>query len=431
VREKFTAFTGLQAVVSVCVMLGAVLFCIYPAAVTALSLAKGTDWLVPTWFNSLSGRFESWAGGHLAAQAAHGVNAEDVAATEWPMFGSVFFLLAAEELQARGAVDARTGDVRRAVERAAAVVVSPDTAAWVKKKWGDSYLERENTFYRMLLIMGTSSFERITGDVRHHAMMTAQRKALAAELERAPHTLLDDYPGECWPNDVLWAVAAIQRAAALDGESHDALARKLIAALDGPLNVGGLPAFTADKTTGHPVAAPRGCGNSGLLCFAAELDVATAARWFDAYDEAFWSEGTWAVGFREHAKSSRANFQDVDSGPVVFGIGSVASAFGIGAARTAGRMDRAEPLALEAVACSWPTPFGFLVPRAMGELAMGGGCLGETALLFAMTRPNRTAAEVPFRGSVPFAVWGIFLVYLVSGAWLLRREVSWWRRKLH
>jgi hypothetical protein len=336
------------------------------------------------------------------------------------MFGAVFFLAAADELQRQGAVDAREGQLRRAVDQAAGVVVSPDTATWVKAKWGDAYLERENVFYRMLLILGTASYERITGDTRHHALMSAQRKGLAAELERAPFHLLDDYPGECWPNDVLWAVVAIQRAAELDGTNHDALARGLVAVLDGPASAGGLPAFMADKRTARAEATPRGCGNSGILSMAAELDPAAAARWYGVYESGFWQENIWLAGFREHPKGAAATFSDVDSGPVAFGFGSVASAFGIGASRAAGRFDHTAKLTMEAVACSWPTPFGFLLPSLMGSVAMGGGCLGDAALLFSMTRPARAVETVPFKGPPPLIVWLMLAAYAGVGAVLLK-----------
>jgi hypothetical protein len=397
--------------------------CLYPAATVGFLLLadtklpeEGQSRLVPVWFNGLAGRYADWATGYLNSRRALTVSKWDVAGTEWPMFGSVLFLVTAGELQKQGLVDARQGKVRRAVEKAREIVVSPNTAAWVKARWGDDYLKRENVFYRMLLIMGAAAYEEITGDIRHKTVMAWQWRSLAEELERAPFHVLDDYPGDCWPSDVLWAVAAIRRAAALEGLPHDTLARSLLGAFDGPLSVSGLPVFRTDKTTGAPLEPPRGCGNSGILCFAAELDPAVAARWFKEHESQFWKENLWLAGFTEFPKGTVPAFSDVDSGPVFCEFGSVASAFGIGAAKSVGRMDRAVPLTLEAVACSWPTPFGFLVPMAMGERAADGACLAETALLFSMTRPNRLEQTVIFRGHAPLLVWVLFFVYIGTGA---------------
>lgn len=419
-----------QVAFSCVVVVLSFLLLIYPGVVVLAVVsdtklrAEGQSRFVPYWFRCLSGRYERWATAYLRGGIAGKADMEDVAATEWPMFGSVFFLVTADDLQRQGLIEARRGRMRAAVDRARDVIVSPETATWVKRKCGDGYLVREDVFYRMLLILGLSSYERITGDATHRALMSAQRCGLSAELEQARFHVLDDYPGECWPNDVLWSVAAMQRAAALEGGSHAALARSLVQALDGPLSVQGLPAFRVDKETGRVWEQPRGCGNSGILSMAAELDPQAAARWFRLHEARFWKQNAWLAGFTELPRGSSARFSDVDSGPVLFEFGSVASAFGIGAANACGRPDRAAVLTMEAVACSWPTPFGFLVPSAMGYVAVGGGCLAESALLFSMTRPNRTGAATPFAGPVPLVVWGLSLAYLGLGAWFIGSE---WR----
>lgn len=346
------------------------------------------------------------------------------------MFGTVYFLVAADELQKQGKIDARRGRVRVAVGKAAEIIVSPDTASWVKEKWGNAYLTRENVFYRMLLILGLSSYERITGDTRHRALMSEQRKGLAEELERARYHVLDDYPCECWPNDVLWSVAAIQRAAALESTNHNALARALMTSLDGPLKVAGLPAFKVDKDTGRVYEAPRGCGNSGILSFAAELDAEVAVRWYREHEAKFWKQNTWLAGFTEMPLGSKGTYSDVDSGPVAWEFGSMATVFGIGASKAVGRMDRAAPLTMEAVACSWPTPFGFVIPAVMGKAAAGSGCLGETALAFVMTRPVCVKEVVPFTGCAPWIVWVMFISYAGTGMFFIGVELRAWRRFL-
>ncbi len=385
--------------------------------------------LVPTWFESAAGRFLSWATTYLDTDYAKSLYHDDIPATEWPMFGATFFLVTAEDLQGQGKIDATKGTIREAVEKAAEIVASPVTATWVKTKWGNSYLEKENVFYRMLLILGLSSYERITGNTQYHATMSQQRATLADELGKAKVHLRDDYPGECYPADMLWAVAAIQRAARLDGDRHDELAKNLMETFDGPLKASeGLPAFQAESRSGQIMQGARGCGNSGILLFASELDPVIAGRWYEAYEKNFWKDTGWIIGFTEMPLQSKDDFMDVDSGPVVFGIGSVSSAFGIGAAKAAGRIDHAAPLTAEVVASSWPTPFGFLVPGLMGRLAVKSWSLGEVALLFAMTRPTLAAETVPFEGHTPLIVWVFFAVYSGAGAFFIWFEIRSVRR---
>ncbi len=417
------------AVSAVVIVLSLMLF-VYPAITIAIVAfdshlrQTGQSRLVPHWFRSATPRFVSWANMYLATNYGGSIRQDDIPATEWPMFGAMFYLLTAEELQRRGKIDPTRGNLREAVEKAAEIVASPATATWVKTKWGENYLEQENVFYRMLLILGLSSYEKITGSARHHATMSRQRATLAAELAAAKFHLRDDYPGECYPADMLWAAAAIGRAARLENTQNNALAKSLIASFDGPLKAPeGLPAFQADSRSGRILQGRRGCGNSGIIVFAAELDPAVAGRWYAEYEKNFWKDTGWVVGFTEMPRRSRDQFADVDSGPVLCEIGSVASAFGIGAAKTAGRIDHAAPLTMETVACSWPTPFGPLIPGLMGRLAVKSWSLGEVALLFSMTRPTLAATTVPFTGHAPWIVWICLAVYSGAGVFFIGFEI--------
>jgi len=428
---------GFHLTVSGAVIVLSLTLFIYPA-VTILLVATdsqlkqtGESRLTPAWFKSAAPRYLSWANTYLDTNYAQSLYHDDIPATEWPMFGSVFFLVTAEELQQQGKIDATQGTLREAVEKAAQIVASPVTGTWVKTKWGDGYLERENVFYRVLLILGLSSYEKITGETQYHAMMSRQRITLAEELAKAKLHLRDDYPNECYPADMLWAVAAIQRAARLENTRHDELAKSLIAAFDGPLKAPeGLPAFQADSKSGAILQNARGCGNSGILLFTAELDPTVAGRWYSAYEEGFWRDNGWIVGFTEKPRDSQDGFMDVDSGPVVSGFGSVASAFGIGAAKTVGRIDHAAPLTMEAVACSWPTPFGPLIPGLMGQLAVKSRSLGEVALLFSMTRPTLAAETVPFEGHTPYIVWILLILYTGAGLFFIWFEIRSIRRRI-
>jgi len=428
---------GFHLTLSIAVIALSLMLFIYPAITILLVVTDsqlkqtGESRLTPSWFESAAPRYLSWANTYLETNYAQSLYHDDIPATEWPMFGSVFFLVTADDLQRQGKIDATQGTIREAVEKAAEIVASPVTGTWVKTKWGDGYLERENVFYRVLLILGLSSYERITGETQYHAMMSHQRVTLAAELAKAKLHLRDDYPNECYPADMLWAVAAIQRAARLENARHDELAKSLIAAFDGPLMAPeGLPAFQADSRSGAILQGARGCGNSGILLFAAELDPAVAGRWYRNYEDGFWKDNGWIVDFTEKLRDSQDDFMDVDSGPVVSGFGSVASAFGIGAAKTVGRIDHAAPLTMEAVACSWPTPFGPLIPGLMGQLAAKSRSLGEVALLFSMTRPRLAAETVPFKGHTPYIVWLLLSAYTVAGLFFIWFEIRSIRRRI-
>lgn len=429
----------IRAFVSLVVLFVAVAFFLYPAFLT-LRVASdsrlrrtGRVSFMHPWFRSLTHRYDDWAEGYLQSHRARRIDTANVSATEWPMFGSVFFLLTCQELAERKGEGQATvpadGPVRRAVEKAARIVASPVTATWVREKWGENYLHEENVFYRMLLIMGLSAYEDLTGDRRYHARIRSQEKELSEELMAARLHILDDYPGECYPNDVLWAVAAIRRAGSLTGRSHSRLVRATMEVFNGPLRTPiGLPAYQVDRPSGRILQKPRGCGNSGILIFAPELDPAISSEWYRAYVDAFWVNNRWVAGFRETPRGSGRSVTDVDSGPVIGGLGSVASAFGIGAARAHGRYDHAAPLTMEAFACSWPTPFGLLIPGVMGKMGADSWCLGEVALLFCMSRPTAVEKTVAYRGPVPLVVWLLAAGYSAIAIALIGLEIRGWLR---
>ena len=201
---------GFHFAVSGVVIVVALLLFIYPAiflctlAFDSQLRQTGESRLATAWFQSATPRFTSWATMYLDTNYAASISSQNIPATEWPMFGAAFYLLTAEDLQKRGKIDATQGNIHEAVEKAVRIIASPATATWVKTKWGDGYLEKENVFYRMLFILGLASYENLTGNTEYRAMMSQQRTALADELGKAKLHLRDDYPGECYPADMLW-----------------------------------------------------------------------------------------------------------------------------------------------------------------------------------------------------------------------------------
>ncbi len=164
----------------------------------------------------LAPKYERWARERVASGRAAALSTEDVSGTEWPVFGSVFFLWATEELQAAWDDDpslagqAPKVTARGAIDAARDLVLDPSHGGWVRRHWGATYLRRENVFYRALLIAAITSHNRLTGSSGHLERLRTQVEGLTAELDASPHGLLDDYPGECYPGDILATIAIIR-----------------------------------------------------------------------------------------------------------------------------------------------------------------------------------------------------------------------------
>ena len=112
-------------------------------------------------------------------------------------------------------------------------MIDPRHASWVKDHWGEQYLHRENVFYRMLVISALTAHARLRCSRVHVDLLRDQVKSLAEELDASPHGLLDDYPGQCYPADVLAAVAAIRRADSVLGTDHADFVRRSIRGFQG------------------------------------------------------------------------------------------------------------------------------------------------------------------------------------------------------
>ena len=106
----------------------------------------------------------------MAEGRAAGLSTGDISGTEWPLFGSVFYLWALEDLQSAWDRGDHTGGAepkvfaKDAIVAASELVVDPKHAAWVKKHWGPEYLHRENVFYRLLVIAALTSRQKLLHD---------------------------------------------------------------------------------------------------------------------------------------------------------------------------------------------------------------------------------------------------------------------------
>jgi len=86
------------------------------------------------------------------------------------------------------------------------VFLSPEYGE-LKLYWGENYLEAENCFYRMLLIGGLSAHHELTGSQEHLPFLKKITDDLMGDLGASKYALIEDYPGQCFPADVIGAIA--------------------------------------------------------------------------------------------------------------------------------------------------------------------------------------------------------------------------------
>jgi hypothetical protein len=371
----------------------------------------------------LSPKYEKWARHRIASGRARELDIEDIAGTEWPVFGSAFYLWATESIQQAWEKDksilptAPGVYAAGAIEAATGLVTDPNHASWVKEHWGQNYLHQENVFYRMLIISAATSYHTLLGGEKYLSLLRDQVETLSEELDESPLGLLDDYPKQCYPTDVVAAIAAINRAGAVLGMDYSAFVKRSIRGFQGQLvDSTGLPPYNADSTA-CCIGIARGCSSQWGLVWAPQLWPETAKTWYQSFEEHFWQKRWTAVGFREFARGTTDSdwYIDVDSGPVIAGFGAAASAFGLGAARANGRFDHAYPLSAELIAMVWPLADGTLfIPRILSN-ATDAPYLGEAAILFTLTRMPAEGTEIKPASNLPGCVYWVLIAFLAAG----------------
>jgi hypothetical protein len=378
---------------------------------------------------ALSPQLTAWARERVATGRAEHTALHDVPTTEWPMFTAVYYLMATESLVIDWEAHGRRGpspaaEGAPAVAACKALLLDPAHHSWVRRHWGADYLHDHNVFFRSLLIAGLSSYERITRDGTAVPMLRDQVDTLSAELDVSALGVLEDYPGETYPIDVLAAIGFIQRADVVLGTDHSAFIARSRRAFSGAmLDDLGLVPYRMDLPSGAHVQPSRGIGTSWILLFAADLYGHDTARdWYGRYERGSYQRRGWAEGFREHARGRDAeDFGfEIDAGPVIDGFGTAASAYGIAAARRNGRFDHAYALSAELAAASWTLPGGTLLFPRLASHASEAPYLGEAAILcFLTVQPARGATIVAGAGLPGLARIGLLVFF---GAPLL----AWW-----
>jgi len=422
--RKIICFNSLVVVVLM------LFFCIYPVGRAVLDIRDpalrhpGMPQAAWRLFRNLTPRYAEWAAQSVAMGKGEGLSQDDISGTEWPLFGSVFYIWGIENLQAAWEAGDHSAGVepkifaRDAILAASELVIDPKHASWVKKHWGKNYLNRENVFYRMLVIAALTGREHLLQDHAHLDMLRDQVETFSKELDASKYGLMDDYPGQCYPADVMAALMCIKRADAMLGTDHlEFLSHALRGFIGERATPQQLPPYAASSDVGSPCSDARGCANSYLCQLAPELWPAQAKKWFEQYDNLFWQPNLTTVGYREFPKDAPNSewTMDVDAGPVIAGHGVAANAFGIGAARKNGRFDRAYPLSAEMLATVGELPNGVLViPRLLSN-ASDAPLLGEAGILWQLSIQPEKGFAVTTGGSIPAYVYIILSVVFLFG----------------
>jgi hypothetical protein len=285
------------------------------------------------------------------------------------------------------------------VERAAERILLPrgrahDVDAWGEDPFASLDAPPEKAHGHLAFLgyanLGLSMERRLAGSAaqptvasRHAAQNDAMTAALVRRFDASPTGLLESYPGETYPADNAAAIASIALHDRATGEDHHATVDRFLATLRARCTdaASGLLYQRVDSATLAPRDGPRASGTAmaAFVLGYAGPD-ATSALWPPLARQ--WDTVIGFGGVREYPPGARGS-GDVDSGPVILGLGVSASAFGIASARRAGDERRYA----SAFASAWL--FGLPEERGGALRWASGGSLGGV-LLFAVLTARAT-----------------------------------------
>lgn len=261
-------------------------------------------------------------------------------------------------------------------------MVSPEALAFGAARWpkargevwdrGDAYMGYVN--------MALGIHRLLRPDSKHRVLHDRLTQAFVRRMREGAFFALETYPGEVFPADMATVAGSVALHGRATGASYAAVLepwgaqwRRL--AVDPKT---GLVFQRLDPGTGAPVDLPRASGTAFSVYFlgwshpklSADLWRALAAQCAGRLD------GFGAM--REYPPGVQGGWGDIDSGPVLFGVGPSASAFAMAGARLHGDREIFDGL--------WRTSQLVGVPVRAGDQRgyVLGGPLGD-ALLLAMS----------------------------------------------
>jgi hypothetical protein len=275
-------------------------------------------------------------------------------------------------------------ELRPVVADAAEALLEPGLRSFGTAAWGDDALEALETeqghAYMGYLNMALGMHRLLEPDTELASTHDALTEALARRLAAAPTALIETYPGEAYPVDVASVAASIALHARATGADRDAMleawSERYRELYVDP--VSGLLIQAADPATGNAWDRPRGSGTALAVYFTAFVDADLSADLYEGLTRSCRVMPLGYGGMREYERGT-SGWGDVDSGPVIFGVGTSATGFALAGARLHGDRPTYQALFRTASLCGAPLHAGnrhrFLV----------GGSLGNAILLAMMT----------------------------------------------
>jgi hypothetical protein len=268
-----------------------------------------------------------------------------------------------------------------AMQRSVEHLIAAETNAFGTAAWGHPGLSDlahgRGHGYLGYANLALSMLRLVDSTTPHASLNDELTEALADRLEASPHALFETYPGESYPPDVAMVAGSIALHDCATGRPPRAFMPVWRTRFERYIDHGsGLLYQAAQADSGATIGAPRGSGTAIAAYATSFVDPQLSRRLYDGLRRHALS----VLGFgvvREYP-ANQLGAGDIDSGPVLWGVGVSATGFALAAARLHG--DRQLYTELYRTVDLFGVPLG----DRHGRHFMSGGPLGN-AIVLAMT----------------------------------------------
>jgi hypothetical protein len=270
-----------------------------------------------------------------------------------------------------------------AMRSAADRLVDPKTLEYAARRYGQHGVVRmdpgEGHAYLGYIGLALGMLRAVDPATPHARLHDRLNQGLLERLARAPHGLIETYPGETWPPDVAAVAGSIGLHARVTGTDRSALLKEWSARFERcAVDRSGYLVQRVRSGSCVPTDLPRGSGTAIASYFIGFADPALSARLERALSDQGARSYLGFGGVREYLPGKVGN-GDLNAGPIVLGLSVGASGYALAAARAHG--DR------ELFAGIYRSAHLFGVPiRRDGARSFAvGGVLGNALLLAMLT----------------------------------------------
>lgn len=248
-------------------------------------------------------------------------------------------------------------------------------------------------------------------DKRHPAevqLFKIQCEKIGRAIEK--QTYPESYYGQSWPADVVLCVAALARHDRLYQEKYQAIIDSWRKRANQNLDDLGLIPHKVHSVTGRAIENARGSSQSLIQCFLPEI--VRGNHGYDTYHKTFAASRFGLPGVLEYPNGIDGA-GDIDSGPVVLGIGGAATIVGMRAAKVNGDFNEYVALRNSIEGVSFP-----LKVNGRKKYLLGGLPIADVFITWA--QGSYTASDpkenVSHKWRIEFQLWstGIGIILLVA-----------------